>query len=90
MARIRDPKRFSDHYGVPAATLARLGVLDPTLNIDTRLFIDPLLLTESRHAEISNGARNTYEQHFTRVIKFLRLTKGPGDVAWRTPFCQPH
>ena len=84
MARIRDPKRFSDHYGVPAATLARLGVLDPTMNIDTRLFIDPLLLTESRHAEISNGARNTYEQHFTRVIKFLRLTEGPGDVAWRT------
>ena len=84
MAKIRNPKRFSDHYGVPAAALARLGVLDPTLNIDTRLFIDPLLLTKSRHQEISKGARRTYEQHFTRVIKFLRVTKGPGDVAWRT------
>ena len=84
MAQIRDPKSFSDHYGVPEATLARLGVLDPMLNVDTRLFIDPLLLTESRHTEISNGARNTYEQHFTKVIKFLRLTNGPGDVAWRT------
>ena len=83
MAKIRDPKRFSDHYGVSAADLARLGVLDPTLNIDTRLFIDPLLLTESGHTEISGGARRTYERHFTRVIKFLQLTRGPSDVAWR-------
>ena len=84
MAKIRDPKRFSDHFGVPAATLAQQGILDPTLNVDTRLFIDPLLLAKSRHAEISNGARSAYEQHFTRVIKFLRMTTGPGDVAWRS------
>ena len=83
MAQIRNPKSFSDYYGVPEATLSRLGVLDPTLNVDTRLFIDPLLLTESRHTEMSNGARNTYEQHFNKVIKFLQLTNGPGDVAWR-------
>jgi len=84
MARISNPKRFSDHFGVPGDKLARLGVLDPTLNVDTRLFIDPLLLAKSRHAEISNGARSTYEQHFNYVIKFLRATKGPGDVAWRS------
>ncbi len=84
MAKIRNPERFSDHYGVPEETLARLGVLDPTLNIDTRLFIDPLLLAKSRHLEISIGARNTYEEHFSKVIKFLRLSKERGDVAWRT------
>lgn len=84
MAKIRNPQRFSDHFGVPADKLARLGVLDPTLNIDTRLFIDPMLLAKSRHSEISNGARGTYEHHFKNVIKFLRATKGPGDVAWRS------
>ena len=84
MAKIRNPKRFSDHFGVPASALVRLGVLDPTLNVDTRLFIDPLLLKKSRHAELSAGARRTYDQHFTKVIKFLRATKGPGDVAWRS------
>ncbi len=84
MARIRSPKSFSDHFGIPSAKLARLGVLDPTLNVDTRLFIDPLLLAKSRHSEISKGARPTYEQHFTKVIKFLRATKGTGDVAWRS------
>ena len=84
MAKIRDPRRFSDHFGVSARTLVREGVLDPTLNIDTRLFIDPMLLRQSRHEEISKGARSTYEQHFTKVIKFLRATKGPGGVAVRT------
>ena len=84
MPKIRNPKRFSDQFGVPSDKLARLGVLDPTLNVDTRLFIDPLLLAKSRHTEISKGARGTYEQHFNSVIKFLRATKGPGDVAWRS------
>ena len=84
MAKIREPKLFSDHYGVSPAVLGRLGVLDPTLNIDTRLFIDPLLLTTSRHEEMSHGARLTYETHFTKVIKFLQHTQVQGDVAWRT------
>ena len=84
MAKIRDPKSFSDHYDVPASELTRLGVLDPLLNMDTRLFIDPLLLAQSSHAEISKGARRTYEQHFTKVIKFLSVTERPGDVAWRS------
>ena len=83
MAKIRNPKIFSEHFGVPTEDIARLGVLDPTLNVDTKLFIDPLLLEESRHIEISQGARSTYEQHFTRVIKLLRGTKVRGDVAWR-------
>ncbi len=83
MARVRNPKRFSDHYGVSERTLESLGVLDPTLNVDTRLFIDPLLLAMSSHREISVGARNTYEQHFTKVIKLLRKSEERGDVAWR-------
>lgn len=61
-----------------------LGVLDPTLNVDTRLFIDPLLLESSRHPEIAVGARNTYEQHFTTVIKFLSKATSRSDVAWRS------
>ncbi|MRU16504.1 hypothetical protein FDP25_13760 [Roseovarius sp. A21] len=64
--------------------MVKAGVLDPTLNVDTRLFIDPLLLAKSRHPEIAKGARRTYEQHFTNVIKFLSRTTGPNDVAWRS------
>ena len=84
MARIRDPRRFSEHFGVPTERMDELGVLDPTLNVDTRLFIDPLLLEDSRHPEIADGARSTYEQHFTTIIKFLRKSTSREDVAWRT------
>ena len=84
MARIRDPRRFSEHFGVPTERLDELGVLDPTLNVDTRLFIDPLLLEDSRHPEIADGARSTYEQHFTTIIKFLRKSTSREDVAWRS------
>ncbi|MCY4555150.1 MAG: hypothetical protein OXF79_01905 [Chloroflexi bacterium] len=84
MARIRNPRRFSDHYGIAASELARCGALDPTLNADTRLFIDPLLLGQSRHPEMASGARRAYEEHFGRIIRFLRASEDVSDVAWRS------
>jgi hypothetical protein len=63
-----------------------LGVLNPTLNVDTKLFMDPLLMEASAHEEISQGARTTYNEYFTTVIKFLQATKADEDVAWRTAF----
>ncbi len=85
MAKIRNPVRFSDHFGIPDAALARAGVLDPTLNVDTRLFIDPFLIPESAHKEIEREGRAIYEQHFEQVIKLLRVSKQQDDtdVAWR-------
>ena len=31
MAKIRDPRQFSAHFGIQADKIAQLGVLDPTL-----------------------------------------------------------
>jgi len=84
MAKIRNPVRFSKHFGIDEKTLAKLGVLDPTLNADTKLFIDPFLIPASSHQEIAGGARKTYEKHFEQVIKLLRGSKARGDVAWRS------
>ena len=84
MAQIRNPIRFSDYFGIDETELEGQGVLNPTLNVDTRLFIDPLLLSESQHPEIAEGARKTYEKHFGRVIRFLRQTQHDGDVAWKS------
>lgn len=58
-------------------------MLDPTLNVDTALFIDPLLLEHSRHPEIHQGARRSYEDHFATVIKLLARSGSKGDTAWR-------
>jgi hypothetical protein len=83
MAKIVNPVRFSDYFGLDAATLVDAGVLNPTLNAETGLFIDPMLIEDSQHAEIREGARATYAAHFTTVIKLLRGSQIPGDAAWR-------
>ncbi len=83
MATIRDPVLFSKHFDVDPARLAKLGVLDPMLNADTKLFIDPLLLRESRHPEISADAVACFDQYFGKVITLLQHSSVPGDVAWR-------
>lgn len=84
MAKISNPLRFSTHFGVDPKKLTKLGVLDPTLNVDTKLFIDPFLMPMSRHPEIAKGGRKTYEKHFETVIKLLAGSKRPEDAPWRS------
>jgi len=83
LARIRNPVRFSEHFAIAESAMTAAGVLNPTLNADTKLFIDPLLIPASRHPEIHTGARGTYVDHFGMVIRLLKATKAPNDVAWR-------
>jgi hypothetical protein len=83
MAKITSPIRFSDHFKIAAHRLTAIGALNPSLNADTALFIDPLLLGSSRHAEMRAGGRRAYEEHFSTIIKLLRGSKEKGDVAWR-------
>lgn len=84
MAKISNPLRFSTHFKVDPKKLSKLGVLDPTLNVDTKLFIDPFLIPKSQHPEIAKGARKTYEKHFETVIKLLSGSKRHGDAPWRS------
>ena len=84
MGKIKNPVMFSEHFKVAPEAMARAGVLDSTLNADTRLFIDPLLLERSRHEEIAVDARRSYEEHYSKVIKFLNRSTRPNDVAWRS------
>ena len=41
------PKLFSMHFGLSSNELDKAGLLDPLLNSDTKLFIDPLLVYKS-------------------------------------------
>lgn len=82
MTKITSAVRFSRHFGIDPSLLDAAGVLDPTLNVDTALFIDPLLLEHSEHPEI-RSARSAYEEHFATAIKLLNASKAVDDVAWR-------
>jgi hypothetical protein len=80
--KIRDPTTFSKHFGVRRSHLKSLGAIDVTLNVDTKLFIDPLLLEASKQPEMIE-ARTAYTGHFADIVKLLAASKQNGDVAWR-------
>ena len=84
MAKIKNPILFSAHFGIDPKRLSKLGVFDPILNADTKLFIDPLLLKNSRHNEIKKAARQSWREHFEAIIKLLRASKITDDLAWRS------
>lgn len=82
MAKIKNPLQFSRHFKISEQTLDRLDVFDPTLNVDAKLFIDPLLLANSRHDEMKQ-AETTFKNFFTEIIKLLCASRVEGDIAWR-------
>ncbi len=83
MAQAKNPSTFSAEFNIDKNTLARLGILDITLAIDTKLFIDPLLLKYSKHKELNTDAYNEFQNHFKTVIKLLQKSRQNEDVAWR-------
>ncbi len=85
MGKIKNPLQFSRHFGVSPARLSALGVLDPTLNVDAKLFIDPLLFKFSKHPEMRQ-ADGTYKKFFADVIKLLVVSRAENDLAWRAAY----
>jgi hypothetical protein len=68
----KEPIHFSDHFNIDKATLNKLGVFDPILNFDTKVFVEPLLLKNSA-SEIISSSYQTYNS----MIKFLNLQNLP-------------
>ena len=83
MATIRRPTQFSKHFGIDEKAFDATGALDPVLNADTRLFIDPLLISRSMAPELRNGASKSIENHYGKLVKLLQVSKSAGDVPWR-------
>ena len=82
--KIKTLRSFADVFSIDRKALAKLGVLNPILNVDTKLFIDPLLLDESEHREMNTHAVRSYKTHFRRLVSLLAGSKYQGDLAWRT------
>lgn len=86
MAKARNPITVSAEFGIDQGKLAKLGVFDATLAIDTKLFIDPMLLQHSKHIEFKTHAAKQYSDHFLNIIKLLSKSKADNDVAWKAAF----
>jgi len=85
MSKLSNPINFSSEFSVDDKEISRLGFVDIILNADTNLFIDPLLLSESQHDEMSTESTNRYTKHFEKVIKLLSVVKkmDKTDVSFR-------
>ena len=80
------PLLFSKYYNLAPATLTKLGVFDPSLNVDTLLFPDPILAESSSHAEM-RAAKIAFDEHFERVRRLLLHSNGdPTHVASKAAF----
>ena len=82
MAKLSNPTSFTAHFGVDQAVLDAADALDPLLNVDTKLFIDPLLLEHSDAAELQS-APSRLQAYFEKLLKLLQASRTQGDAAWR-------
>ena len=84
MAKILNPVLFSKHFEIDPVLLDTQGFIDPILNADTKLFIDPLLLEASSNPVVNKKAFNILKGRFQEVISLVDASKTTADVAWRS------
>ncbi len=83
MAKIKDPVLFSAYFGISPSTLQDAGLIDPFINTDTQLFIDPILLAKSSNPTIRGPAKEAFSTHFQNFVRLLAISGRIGDAAWR-------
>ena len=76
------PILFSDHFGIDKKQLKQLGIFNPILNFDTKLFVDPVLLKDSS-SEILKDSITTFKQFFSDLLTILQASKEKEDLCWR-------
>lgn len=80
------PILFSKHFKIDPKKLDAANLLDPILNSDTKLFIDPLLIYKSQNALVKRDGRKAIEQAFNNVIGLVDISAAEGDAAWKGAF----
>ncbi|WP_191578615.1 hypothetical protein [Achromobacter insolitus] len=78
-----EPITLSMAWNLDQDVVKKIGVIDVTLNCDTNLFIDPLLLAESANKDFRECASAAYEARFIQLIELLTASKEVDDIAWR-------
>lgn len=73
---------LADYHGIQDDVFAATGALDPILDVDTRLFIDPSLLRVCSVPELTASYASVVE-YFDNVMKIVRNIQEPRDRMWR-------
>ena len=88
MAKITNPKLFSEQFQIAPKALEKAGLFNPILNLDTKLFIDPLLLRHSKHETIAKAGVAEYKRYFEGIISLLSNSQNENDFAWKNAYKQ--
>src|SRR5688572_11889893 len=76
------PTLFSEKFGIPAEALDAANLLDPYVETDTPLFIDPLLIDKSTNQVLRVDGLTQFRQYFDKVVRLLAIAESEGDPAW--------
>lgn len=83
MAKVQDPILFSAYFGIDTSAFEKAGLVDPLLDVDTPLFIDPVLLEKSSNERIKTQSIQRFRAHFDRFVRLLAMSERAGDPAWK-------
>ena len=83
MTRVQNPTLFSAYFGVSSEALANAGLIDPFLEVDVPLFIDPVVLEKSTNNTVRTAALPRFRQHFEVFVRMLAISKVENDAAWK-------
>lgn len=83
MARVKNPTLFSSYFGIAPDTLKSAGLIDPFLDVDVPLFIDPVLLEKSANNTIRESAMDRFRKHFEILVRMLAISEVENDAAWK-------
>lgn len=86
MGKIKNPTLFSDYFNVDIKLMDKYGIFNPVLNVDTLLFIDPLLLKFSKNEIISQKAVRQHKAFYENIILLLSNSSKVNDLAWKNAF----
>ncbi len=71
---------FSERFKVSAIQMRALGVFNPEVGIDSKLFVDSKLI-EYGGKEFSD-AETVLKKYFGQVVSLLKLSKKKHDITW--------
>lgn len=74
---------FSRHFGLDSDWFKKNAVLNVSLDKDALLFIDPFLLSSTKHKKFSRCATKAFKEHFEGVLKLVNASKVKDDLPWK-------
>jgi len=72
---------LSKYFGIDQAALDQARLIDPFIDIDTELFVDPVLLEKSSYDIIKKEALEAFKKHFENFIRLLAISEKEFDPA---------